>query len=124
MIFNKKINIKRKNTSNFSNGFSGSPRIFPKKALIVSWRFSSWNLMKISSSSGFASIFFIIFVRLAKEVGNPALIELHKLQNTDLILQILALAVVVFGLSDPSAGPETIVRVSALDVIPPDLTVI
>ena len=33
-------------------------------------------------------------------------------------------AAIVFGLSDPSAGPETIVMISALDVTPPDLTVI
>jgi MFS transporter, FHS family, L-fucose permease len=44
------------------------------------------------------SVFFVIFTRLAKEVGNPVLIELHKHQNTDFILQLVGLGVVVFGL--------------------------
>ncbi|HVU54902.1 MAG TPA: MFS transporter [Puia sp.] len=44
------------------------------------------------------AVFFIIFNRLAHEVGNPALAEEHKLQNTDFILQLVGLGVVVFGL--------------------------
>lgn len=44
------------------------------------------------------SIFFVIFYRLATAVGNPELIELHKHQNTDFILQLVGLGVVVFGL--------------------------
>jgi FHS family L-fucose permease-like MFS transporter len=43
-------------------------------------------------------IFFVIFKRLADEVDNAALIQLHKKQNTDLILMFIGLAVVVFGL--------------------------
>lgn len=43
-------------------------------------------------------IFFIIFKRLADEVGNPDLAALHKTQNTDLILMFIALAVIFFGL--------------------------
>jgi FHS family L-fucose permease-like MFS transporter len=44
------------------------------------------------------AIFFVIFYRLASEVGNPELAEKHKLENTDLILQLVGLAVVVLGL--------------------------
>lgn len=43
-------------------------------------------------------VFFIIFNRLAHEVGNPALAEEHKHENTDFILQLIGLGVVVFGL--------------------------
>lgn len=43
-------------------------------------------------------IFFVIFSRLASEVGHPELVEAHKHQNTDFILQLIGLGVVVFGL--------------------------
>lgn len=44
------------------------------------------------------AVFFIIFYRLAKEVGNPALAEQHKQESTDFVLQLIGLGVVVFGL--------------------------
>ncbi|HEY4205158.1 MAG TPA: MFS transporter [Puia sp.] len=44
------------------------------------------------------AIFFVIFYRLAHEVGNPALVEQHKLENTDFVLQVIGIGVVVFGL--------------------------
>jgi MFS transporter, FHS family, L-fucose permease len=43
-------------------------------------------------------IFFVIFKRLADEVDNPALAQQHQQENTDLILMMVGLAVVVFGL--------------------------
>lgn len=43
-------------------------------------------------------IFCIIFARLAAEVGDPVLAEKHKQESTDFYLQLLGLAVVVFGL--------------------------
>jgi MFS transporter, FHS family, L-fucose permease len=44
------------------------------------------------------AIFAVIFYRLASEVGHPELVELHKTQHTDFILQVVGLAVVVIGL--------------------------
>ena len=44
------------------------------------------------------AIFAIIFYRLASEVGHHELSALHKTQDTDFILQVVGLAVVVIGL--------------------------
>ena len=44
------------------------------------------------------ALFFVIFKRLADESSDPALKAIHESENTDFILMLVGLAVVVFGL--------------------------